>query len=70
MEWRGPWGPGMGPRATSFAPQRHLAMAWRRRQAWRHSINRERHNINWEGHNINWEHQNIKWKRQGGVGWA
>jgi len=32
MEWRGPWGPGMGPRATSFAPQRHLAMAWRRRR--------------------------------------
>ena len=45
--------------------QRHLAMAWRRRQAWRHSINRERHNINWERHNMNWERHNINWKRRG-----
>ena len=50
---------------------------WGRRQAWPHSMNRERHNINWERHNmnwerlnINWERHNIKWKRRGGAGWA
>ena len=31
-----------------IGPKRHLAMAWRRRQAWRHSINRKHHNISWE----------------------
>ena len=76
-KWRGAPIPGPpGPRHF-LRPKRHLAMAWRRRQAWRHSINRERHsinwgrhNINWERHNINWERHNIKWKRRGGVGWG
>ena len=29
-----PWGPGMGAPRHVLRPQRHLAMAWRRRQAW------------------------------------
>ena len=41
--------------------QRHLAMAWRRRQAMGTPSN-------WERHNIKWERHNIKWKRRGGVG--
>ena len=57
-------------RVHFIGPQRHLAMAWRRRQAWRHSINYERNSIHWERHHINWERHNIKWKRQGGVGWG
>ena len=76
-KWRGPGGAGMGAPRQFHRPLRHLAMAWRRRQAWRHSINSERHSVNWEHHNINWERHNMnwerhnnKWKRWGGVGWC
>ena len=31
IKWRGPGGPGVGAQRQFIGPQRHLAMAWRRR---------------------------------------
>ena len=71
-KWRGPgrgrtqtWGARCGGPAPLHWPQRHLAMAWRRRQA----IGTPTPS-NWEGHNIKWERHNIEWKRRCGVGWG
>jgi len=61
-------GPGMGAPRHFLRPQRHLAMAWHRRQAWHHSNNRERHEMNWERHNIKWKHRGGVW--WGGGGWG
>ena len=54
-----PWPSGVWDGESGAGPegQRHLAMAWRRRQAWRLAIIWERHNINRERHIINWKWQ-------------